>query len=215
MFRIKHANQAIENIEKFYSTIDKALLIFKEGIKNYLYSNKSEFNNNLNAMSQLETEARIIRREIENNLYNQTALIRSKGDFMRLLEKMNRLVDALNDGLFQFEVEMPHVPNELCNEFMKLGELSAQAIECAILATKAYFESPETIIDRIHRVYFYERETYKQAQAIKRKIFHNMNSLKMNEKFHLRYFVSQISSIACVAENMADQLSVMSIKQSL
>lgn len=215
MFRIKNTNLAIENLEKLYQTLEKALVIYKDGIKNYLYSNKAGFNSNLNTISQLETESRIIRREIENNLYNQPALVRFRGDFMQLVAQLNKAVDVLNDTLFQFEIEVPYIPAELSNEYMKLAEHSAQALECVISATKAYFQSSETIMDRINRIYFFERESYKQAQAIKRKVFHNMNSLKMSEKFHLRYFASSIESVVSVAEIIADQLSVMSIKRTL
>lgn len=215
MFSIKNTNQAIDNIEKLYDVTDKATVIFKDGIKNYLYTNKAEFNNNLNAISQLETEVRIIRREVENNLYTQPALMRDRGDFMQLLALMDRLVNRLNDTMFNFEVENPYIPAELNNDFMKLAELAVQSVECTVTAIKSYFESPEIMSDRIHRIYFYERETFKQGQAIKRKVFHNMNALKLNEKLHLRDFIQYIEDISNVAESVANQLSVMSIKQSL
>lgn len=215
MFGIKRRNQAIDNIENLFNTIDQALLIFKDGVKNYLYANSEEFNQNLSMMASLGADATILRREIENNLYTQSALVRSRGDIMRLLEKMENIMDNMSNVLSQFEIEMPYIPTELNNEFMKLTDLSTLSIESAIPAARAYFKMPDTITDKIHRVYFYEKETDKQSKSIKRHVFHNMDNLKLSEKFHLRYFALHIENLSRAAKKVADQLSVMSIKRSL
>ncbi|MDD2595654.1 MAG: DUF47 family protein [Bacteroidales bacterium] len=215
MFSLKKTNYAIENIDKFFDTIDQALLIFKAGVKDYLYSNREDFNKNIETMSQLETDAGILRREIESNLYTQSVLVRFRGDIMRLLESMDHIMNILNNSLFQFEIELPFIPSELNNSFMKLTELSTLSVESAIPAAKAYFRNPDTITEKIHRVYFYEKETNKQAQAIKRHVFHDMHDIKLSEKFHLRYFALHIEDLSDAAEKVADQLSVMSIKRGL
>lgn len=215
MFGIKKRNQAIDNIENLFNTIDKASLVFKDGVKNYLYNSSEEFNQNLSAIASLEADTSILRREIENNLYTQTALVRSRGDIMRLLERMENIVDIMSNVLSQFEIETPYIPSELNNDFMKLTDLSTLSIETAIPAARAYFRIPDTITDKIHRVYFYEKETDKHSKAIKRHVFHNMDNLKLSEKFHLRYFALHIENLSRAAAKVADQLSVMSIKRSL
>lgn len=47
MFSQKRLNKSIESIDKFFGTIDQALLIFKDGVKNYLYNDVEAFNDNL------------------------------------------------------------------------------------------------------------------------------------------------------------------------
>jgi uncharacterized protein Yka (UPF0111/DUF47 family) len=69
--------------------------------------------------------------------------------------------------------------------------------------------------DKISRAYFYEKEAVKYSQTIKRTVFHNMPSLKLSEKFHLRYFALHIENLAKGAEDVADQLAVMAIKRTL
>jgi len=215
MFSFKKTNQAVDNIDKFFDTIDQSLLVFKAGVKDYLYSNTEDFNKNLETISRLDSEASVLRREIESNLYTQSVLVRFRGDIMRLLESMNHIIDILNNSLFQFEIELPFIPSELNSSFMKLTELSTLAVECAIPAAKAYFKSQDTITEKIHRVYFYEKEADKQAQALKRRVFHEMSNLKLSEKFHLRYFALHIENLSDAAEKVADQLSVMSIKRGI
>ena len=133
----KRINKIIGDIDKFFDTIDQALLIFGEGVKNYLYTNVEAFKGNLQTMTRLENEAELLRREIEAGLYRQSSLVRLRGDIMRLLEALDHIIDTLNDNLFQFEIERPFIPVELNADFLKLTELSTQAVETAIPAAKS------------------------------------------------------------------------------
>ena len=137
-----------------------------------------------------------------------------RGDVLRLLERLENVVDILARNLFQFEVEIPFIPVELNNDFIKLTETSTLSVEGIIPAAKAYFRTPDLMTDKIHRVYFYEQETNKLAQSIKRKVFHEMDKLKLSEKFHLRYFTLHIEELSHAAEKIADLLSVMAIKRN-
>lgn len=215
MFGRKKTIKLIEDIDRYFDLIDQSLLVFKEGVRNYLYSNQNDFNDNLKKMSALESETDVLRREIENALYTQTALVRSRGDIMRLFEKTRSITALLHDSLFQFEIETPFIPSELNPEFMKLTEFSTLAVESVIPASKAYFKAPETVQDKINRAYFYEKEAVKYSQTIKRTVFHNMPSLKLSEKFHLRYFALHIENLSKAAENVADQLAVMAIRRTM
>lgn len=215
MFGKRKADKLIEDIDRYFDLMDQSVLVFKDGVRNYLYSNADDFNANLQKMSVLESETDVLRREIENALYTQTALVRSRGDIMRLFEKTRNIMDILNDSLLQFEIETPFIPKELNPEFMKLTEFSTLAVEAVVPAAKAYFKSPETIPDKISRAYFYEKEAVKYSQTIKRTVFHNMPSLKLSEKFHLRYFALHIENLSKAAENVADQLAVMAIRRTL
>lgn len=215
MFGRKKSIKLIEDIDRYFDIMDQSLLVYKEGVRNYLYSNPEGFNDNLKKMSALESEGDVLRKEIENALYTQTALVRSRGDIMRLFEKTRSITDLLNDSLFQFEIETPFIPSELNPEFMKLTEFSTLAVESVVPAAKAYFKAPETVQDKINMAYFYEKEAVKYSQTIKRTVFHNMPSLKLSEKFHLRYFALHIENLSKAAENVADQLAVMAIRRTM
>ena len=55
----------------------------------------------------------------------------------------------------------------------------------------------------------------KQAQGIKRQVFHEMDNMKLSQKFHLRYFTLHIEELAEEAVRVADLLSIMMIKQNI
>ncbi|HOG05889.1 MAG: DUF47 domain-containing protein [Paludibacter sp.] len=207
------AKKSIDLIDKFLNCVDQSLLLFKEGVKNYLYNNTENFNNNILALADCEIESDKLRREIEKTLYLQSLMPQIRGDIMRLLEEMDNIIDHSKKNLFQFDVEMPHIPANLIPDFIQLTQISVSAAESVIPAAKSYFTEPANVNEKIHRVYFYEKEVDLLADIIRRKIFREMPDLKLSEKFHLRYFTLHIENISDTAEKVADLLSIMAIKR--
>jgi uncharacterized protein len=215
MFTFKHANKSIDLVDGFMSIIDQGILIFKEGVKNYLYGNRESFLDNLKTLSDLESEADIKKRELENVLYTQSLMPQLRGDILKLFEELDNIIDLAKSILFEFEVEVPFIPGELNQDMVKLTELSVSSIESLIPAARAYFRNPETIKEQLHRVFLYEKEADKLAGSIKRKVFQDMPNLKLSEKFHLRYFTLHIETLSDAAEKAADLLSIMAIKRAI
>ncbi|HRR49923.1 MAG TPA: DUF47 family protein, partial [Bacteroidales bacterium] len=174
IFKIKQTSQTIKNVDKFFDIIDKGLLVFKEGMRNYLYANTTLFEENLSEMAKLESEANYLRREIVASVHTMSFMSQMRGDILKLLERMDNIVDLLNNSLSQLDIEIPHIPSELDADFIKLTELSTMAVESVIPAARAYFRNPDSIQEKINRVYFYEEETERQSKTLKRKVFHEM-----------------------------------------
>ena len=211
----KKSNHSIELIENFLNIVDQSVLIFKEGVKNYLYNEFDRFNSNLETLAKLESNADVLRKEIENTLYTQSIMPQLRGDILRLLEDFDKLIDLSKKNLFQFDVESPMIPQELNQDFVRLTQISVSAAESVIPAAKLYFRDPIGVKEQLHRVYFYEKETDILADSVRRKIFKEMPDLKLSEKFHLRYFSLHIEIISDTAEALADLLSIMAIKRTI
>ena len=215
IFSRKKAAGLIGSMDVLLAAVDESLTVFKGGVKDYLYGDEAGFAENLSKMATLETEALSRIREIEGTLYSKGYLMRSRGDIMRLLERFDHIINIISVDLVQFEIESPNVPKELKREFVKLSELAALAVESSIPGTKAYFTEPHAVAETTSQVYFYEKEAVKLSQSIKRTVFHQMDGLKLSEKFHLRYFSLHIEDLAKATVKVAEQLSVMAIKRSL
>ena len=118
MFNLKNTNKTIQDIDTFFDTIDETILVFKSGVKNYLYNNTEQLNDNLQSMAKLEKTSNELRRSIESKLYTHSLMAEVRGDVLRLLERLENVVDILARNLFQFEVEIPFIPVELNNDFI-------------------------------------------------------------------------------------------------
>jgi len=211
----KNTNSVILNIEEFFDTIDKGVLTFKEGVSNYINKNMAAFENNLKQIDKLESTADELLRKVENDLYVHSLLPQYRGDVLRLMDKTDDIIDTAKENLYQFDVEIPKIPEELNEEYIKLTEISVLAVEALIPAAKAFFTDPKAVKERLHRVFFYEKEADQLANAIKRRLFREMPELKLSEKMHLRYFALHIEHISDVANAVADILSVLAIKRTV
>jgi uncharacterized protein len=216
MFTFKQANKSIELIDNFLNVVDQSGIIFKEGVRNYLYDNRESFIDNLKTLSKLETEADVLKKQIENILYTHSLMPQLRGDILKLIEEFDKIINQCKKSLFQFDVEVPFIPALLHQDLIKLTDICISAVESLIPAARAYFKDPDSVKEKIHRVYLYENEADKLADAIKRKVFQQMPELKkLSEKFHLRYFTTHIETISDSAEDVADLLSIMAIKRTL
>jgi hypothetical protein len=203
----------ILEIDEFFDAIDNGSLVFKEGVGNYLKGDTDKFAENLIAIDRFEAKADSIRRKVENDLYAHSLLPQYRGDVLRLMEKCDDMLDIMKEDLYQFDVEIPLIPKKLHADILKLTKISVSTIDTLIPAARAFFKDPATVKDKIHRVYFFEKEADKLANNIKRKVFHEFPNLKLSEKIHLRYITLHIENVSDAAETVADILSILAIKR--
>jgi len=179
MVKFNGSKKVIKLLEDFFDTVDQGVLVFKNGVNNYLYGNKENFHDNLMNLVRLENDADLIKKEVENLLYTRSLVPQFRGDLLKLLDDMDTILDTVKENLSQFDVEMPSIPVELNQDFNKLTELSVSAVESLLPTVRAFFRAPDTVRDQLHRVYFFEKETDKMALAIKKKVFHEMTNLNL------------------------------------
>ncbi|MCE1201591.1 MAG: DUF47 family protein [Bacteroidia bacterium] len=215
MFTFRHAKKSIALIDEFLGKVDQGILIFKEGVTNYLSGNQQRFLDNLQTLSSLESDADLLRRKLENILYTQSLMPQLRGDIMRLIEELDNILDLAKKNLYQFDVEVPFIPVELHADMHQLTHLSVSACESLMPGVRAFFREPQDVKEKLHRVYLFEKEADKLADSIKRKVFQEMTHLKLSEKFHLRYFTLHIETLSDAAERAADLLSIMALKRTI
>ncbi|MEN8125716.1 MAG: DUF47 family protein [Bacteroidota bacterium] len=200
------------SIDEFFDKIDLGILNFKQGIKNYINDNAQDFEQNLKTINVLEKDADSIQRKIENDFYLHSLMPNYASDILNLIESVDDIIDRSKSVLNQFDVETPHIPEDIKNDYLELVSLSAKSAENVVPAARIFFTSPDEVKDKIQKVLFYNRETDVLSTNIKRKIFQEFDSLKLSEKIHLRYFALHIEQVSDAAKNVAQQLSSLVIK---
>ena len=208
----KTSKDVIVNIDEYFDTIELGILNFKEGVNNYLDGNTADFETKLKIIDKLEEKADAIIRKIENDFYVYSLLPNYASEILNLLEKVDDIIDQTKNTLSQFDVESPFIPEEIKTDFSRLVNISVKTAENVIPAARVFFTDPNLVKDKIQKVVFYERETEKLANKIKRRAFKEMDQLKLSEKTHLRYFTLHIEEIADAAKVVAKLLSSLLIK---
>lgn len=200
-------------IDQFLDMIVQGSLFFQHGVEAYFSLKEETFNRNLKALSNTETEADRLRRQIEKDLYINTLIPESRGDVLGLMESSDKVLNLLSETLCQFSVESPEILLDLQPRYLDLAKASAQAVEQMVKAVRAYFRDLSAVRDAIAKCIFYEKESDSIAESIKRAVF--KTDLELSFKFHHRYFALHIESIADEAENVCDRLAIAAIKRDL
>ena len=74
-------------------------------LRNYIDGNTNEFSQNLKSITDLEREADVIQRKIENDFYLHSLMPNYASDILNLIESVDDIIDMSKDVLNQFDVE--------------------------------------------------------------------------------------------------------------
>ena len=207
--------KALENeIDSFLDKLSESGLLFKRAVQIYLDEGASgAFDEKLQAVNRLESEADKLRRSIETQLYTQTLIPESRGDVLGLLENLDSVINQHEGALWAFSIEQPDIPPEFSSDFATLCEQSVLAVESLVLASRAFFRNIEAVSDHMHKVMFYEKEADRVSTKLKRAIFGS--ELPLSRKAQLRNFVEHIDNLADRSEDVADRLAIYTIKRTV
>ncbi len=205
--------KALESeIDAFLDKLSESGLLFKRAVQIYLDEGATDaFDEKLQAVNRLESEADKLRRSIITQLYAQTLIPESRGDVLGLLENLDSVLNLQEGTLWSFSIEQPDIPPEFHGDFAVLCDQAVSAFESIVLASRAFFRNIEAVHDHMHKVMFYEKEADKISSKLKRAIFGS--DLPLPRKAHLRNFVNHIDNVADQSEDVADRLAIYTIKR--
>jgi predicted phosphate transport protein (TIGR00153 family) len=202
-------------LDEFFDTIEIGVLIFKEGVKAYVNGDQEAFQSHLKKIDEHESKADKLHRGIENDMIVHSILPQQRSEIVRLLWQLDEIIDTAKGSLNEFYIEMPRIPPSLTHDFISLAEVSGNAAEELIPAARAFFREPHLVREKLIKVYFFEKETDKFSFKLKKRVFHEMSELHLAEKAHLRYITHHIENISDRAQDAADMLASMAIRQML
>ena len=206
--------RALESqIDLLLDAISEGCLVFEQGIADYLRPDPELFEQRLRAIGEFERKADDLRREIETRLYRESLIPDHRGDVLGLLENIDNVIDEAKKTLAQFAVERPEIPSDLASDYLELSHAGVEAAQHLVSAVRAFFRDISLVPDHIHKVYFYEKEADRIADRLKRKIF--ARDLDLARKIHLRYFCLHVETLSDRAEDVADRLSIYTIKRTI
>ncbi|MCG8451872.1 MAG: DUF47 family protein [Spirochaetales bacterium] len=216
MYSIFRKARGIEaNIEKFLKNIETAVDLFELGLKEYFSGKMDRFEERCSAIRELESDSDSLRFDIKFTLYSDLLIPDSRGDVLGLIETLDNVIDIAEKVYLQFSIEQPIIYDWLVEDFRALTEVSVKTVHMLIPSIRAFFNEPRAVADRVGQVHFWEHEADDAELRIKRKVFASEEIEQFSRKMHLRYFAEKISSVADMAEAVAERLEVYAIKREL
>lgn len=211
LFRRTRALEA--QIDQFLDAVSEGCLVFEQGVDDYLRGDQASFEERRRAIGVFESRADELRREVETRLYAESLIPDHRGDVLGLLENLDNVIDQAKQTLGQFEVERPDIPDDLAPDYVALAKAGSQATQHLVDSCRAFFREIMAVRSHLHKVYFFEKEADRLADALKRKIF--AADLELARKIHLRYFCLHVETLSDRAEEVADRLAIYTIKRTI
>ena len=137
-------------IDSFFDKVSEAAVVFRLGVRVYLKEGYTEeFVTRLDRVVELESEADVLRRDIEKHLYSNTLIPDSRGDVLGLIETMDQLLSEFEDTLWAFSIEKPTIPEELGSGYRKLTNMVIKSVDELDLSFKIQLREFADRIDGI------------------------------------------------------------------
>ncbi len=200
-------------IDEYLDVISFGMIVFRNGVRHYLMKEENEFADKLVQIDKYEARADSLRRKIEDELYRFSLIPEHRGDVLGLLENLDNIIDSAKKTLFQFDVEIPDIPEQFNSEYLNLADASVNAADSVICASRAFFKNVSFVSDHLHKVYYFEKEADRISNKLKKSVFRS--EMELSHKIHLRYFALHVETISDRAEEVADRLSIYAIKREL
>ena len=203
-----------KDIDEFVNILSQVGLAFKSIVRRYLsHSSDENFDNLIGKVTEMESRADTITKEIEHALYEETLIPDARSDVLRLLEHLDEVIGMYQGNCYHFSIQKPQFPKEFHDDLISLTDTVVDCVEALCLTVRSFFRDTKSVRDNAHKVTYYEKESDIKFSSIARRIFNS--DLNLDQKMHLRYFVEKIDRICDQAEDIADELIIYSIKRSV
>ncbi|UCF64594.1 MAG: DUF47 family protein [bacterium] len=198
-------------IDDYLDIVERGALIFLQGVRLFFENRLDEFEVRYKDLRAMESKGDSLRRDIENKLYTHTLIPESRGDVLGLLESSDAVLNRMAKTLLNFSIENPNMSEELRPLFIDLAQSSTAAAENMVKAVRTYFRDLLAVRDLINKALFYEKESDKIAEKVKRIVF--QKDAELSWKAHMRVFAHHIELIADEAEDVCDRLAIAVAKR--
>ena len=212
-FRLFRETKKLENrVDRFFLLLSEASVIYRLAVRTYLRERVSEeFTARLKHVHEIETEADVLRRAIEKDIYSEMLIPDARGDVLGLIETSDEIFSLFASSLWAFSNEKPQITDELKAEYRRLTNMVIKAVEELASGCQVFFRSPHLVPTHTAKVVLFEREADTLSKSLKIQIF--SNGLNLQEKLHLREFVDCIKVIADRSEDVSDRLTIYALKR--
>jgi len=209
----KKEKEVIELILKHLELVEDSLKTGIRTIEFYLDDNISEAKVLGRKVRSEESEADIVRYNIRDKLYSGAYLPLLREDIYKLIESIDKVVNAGEACCDFFLNQRPVIPDELKPAFVEVVRESLGIIDNLKLAVLCYFKGEckiETVREHTKEIGMQESRVDKFEWDLTKAIL--TSPMDLAHKLHLRLCLESIVEISDRAEDAGDQLELATLK---
>ena len=93
-------------IDEFVDTVSEICLVFKRAVRDYLSKGSgSNFDQMVEQVSEMESRADKIKKDVETALYEDTLIPDARSDVLRLLEHLDQMIGLIQGNCYRFSID--------------------------------------------------------------------------------------------------------------
>lgn len=204
-----------KKIEKFLDIISNSLLLLEKEIKFYLQEDFTSFEETLNRIVVLESEADDLETDIKITLYKYMLLPDARADVLSLVKSLDNIIDATEEIAKELNIHKPIFPRKLHQQIIELTNNTIHSADALLLAARSFIGEVHLVSSYISKVNFFEHETDILQDKIGYAIFNDNLVKDLAEKLQLKYFIGKIAGISDEAEQIGEKLTIFTIKREI
>jgi predicted phosphate transport protein (TIGR00153 family) len=216
MIFFKKEKEVIVLIVKHTEIVEDCLLSAAKAIDSYLKDDIDSAKRLAQQVDRIETRADLVRYEMRDKLYSGAYLPRLREDIYRLVESLDEVADAGEACCDFFLNQRPVFPDELKPLFFEVSQESLGIIKPLKAAILCFIKgecSTKVIREHAKEVGLKESEVDQIEWNLTKQIF--TSTLDHSHKLHLRRCLEIIASVSDLAEDVTDQLDLVTLKSMI
>jgi predicted phosphate transport protein (TIGR00153 family) len=209
----KKEKEVIGDIVEHLNTVEAGVKTALRAVETYLEGDITESKALGRKVDDIESQADFIRFKIWDKLYSGAYLPLQREAIYKLIESVDRVVNAAEACCDFFLAQRPEIPEGLKPEIHRISHEAFSVIVPLRNGVLSYIEGKsdiEAIREETRQVGIKESTVDKMEWALTRQIF--TSSLDYGHKVHLKLCLDSIVEIADRAEDAADQLELNTMK---
>ena len=203
-------------IDELLDKVAEGGILFERGMVLLLERGLApETEEKLHQLIQLKERCNQLRRRVVDTLYSEMLIPEFRGDVLRLLSNLYRLLDSIKNVFQDFLIEYSDVVSgqQSIAEAKELVAVVVQSVQAAVQGARAFFRNPEAVRDHINQIRVYESEADGITVRLKTALF--ASDRPLDQKMLGRDALAVIDGLADLAEEISDELSILAIKRAL
>ncbi len=198
-------------LERHFELVGECVREAQKMFRGYLALN-AEFKEEAYLIDQLEHEADVVRREVEQKLEEGAFLPIHRDDYIRLVELNDQVAGAAEKMSDFVALTRPRIPDFLRGDLEAVLTVSVEAYQAMDGLLEAYQSDPKRVGTISAVVRQREQHVDKLVWDSTRKLF--KSELELAEKLHLRMLLDRMGKLSNIMEDVCECVQRMVVKEA-
>jgi hypothetical protein len=213
IFENKKKKEVLDLVDQHCDLVRETVDRYQQLVQDYLAADKA-FKEDSRQIDELESAADMIRFKVERLMYRGAFLPAHRGDYIDLLERLDRVANAAEESGDHLTLVRPAIPEIIHDDLRKMAELTVQAFAPLPAMIRGVLRNDFEQQQHVERIGELESEIDRLQFKATRTLYRD-TQLEKIDKLLGKLTIDHIGKVSDRIENVGDRISLIAIKRKL